>query len=143
MLGLGPTVRSSRPEVFLWKGVLIICSKLTGEHPCQSAIATLLSSHFGMSVLLQICCILSEHLFLRTPLDGCFWTVKEITGKFMKKVKIKNGKAQVKKSGTWLKIYYFSKTFQRISLGLKQIVLLFIETGFINTILSKINLYIQ
>ena len=57
----------------------------------------------------------------------------------MKKVKIKNGKAQVKKSGTWLKIYYFSKTFQRISLGLKQIVLLFIETGFINTILSKIN----
>ena len=61
----------------------------------------------------------------------------------MKKVKIKNGKAQVKKSGTWLKIYYFSKTFQRISLGLKQIVLLFIETGFINTILSKINLYIQ
>ena len=30
-------------------------------------------SHFGMDVLLQICCIFSEHLFLRTPLDGCFW----------------------------------------------------------------------
>ena len=61
----------------------------------------------------------------------------------MKTVKIKNGKAQVKKSATSLKINYFSSTFQRISLGLKQIVLPFIETGFINTILSKINLYIQ
>ena len=32
--------------------------------------ATLLKSHFGMGV--QICCIFSEHLFLRTPLEGCF-----------------------------------------------------------------------
>ena len=31
--------RSSHPEVFLWKGVLKICSKFTGEHPCQSAIS--------------------------------------------------------------------------------------------------------
>ena len=30
---------SSLPEVFLEKGVLKICSKLTGEHPCQSAIS--------------------------------------------------------------------------------------------------------
>ena len=30
--------------------------------------ATLLKSHFGMGVLLEICCIFSEHLFLRTPL---------------------------------------------------------------------------
>ena len=28
-------IRSSRPEVFLGKGVLKICSKFTGEHPCQ------------------------------------------------------------------------------------------------------------
>ena len=34
---------------------------------------TLLKSHFGMGVLLYICCIFSEHLFLRTPLDGCLW----------------------------------------------------------------------
>ena len=34
---------------------------------------TLLKSHFGMGVLLWICCIFSEHLVLRTPLDGCFW----------------------------------------------------------------------
>ena len=32
--------------------------------------------HFGMSVLLCIKfapCIFSEHIFIRTPLDGCFW----------------------------------------------------------------------
>ena len=34
--------RSSRPEVFLGKDVLKICSKFTGEHPCK---ATLLKSH--------------------------------------------------------------------------------------------------
>ena len=58
------------------------------------------------------------HIF-RTPLDGYFWTVKEITGKFMEKVKIRNDKAQVKKSATLLKIYDFWSTFQRISLGQK------------------------
>ena len=30
----------------------------------------LLKSHFGMGVLQKICCIFSEHLLLRTPLDG-------------------------------------------------------------------------
>ena len=58
----------------------------------------------------------------------------------MEKVKIKNGKARVKKCATLLKLDYFSSIFQRISLALKQIVLLLLETGFINTILSKINL---
>ena len=29
-----PVYRSSHPEVFLGKGALKICSKLTGEHPC-------------------------------------------------------------------------------------------------------------
>ena len=83
------------------KGVLKICCKFTGEHPCRSVIsiklqrkkcsenmqqiykktpmpkccrATLLKSHFGMGVLLQICCIFSKHLFLGTPLGGCFWS---------------------------------------------------------------------
>ena len=70
-------------------------------------------------------------------------TVKEITGKFIENVKRKNGKAQAKNSVTLRNIYYFTSTFQGISLGLAQFVLLFIKTGFINTILSKINLYIQ
>ena len=51
--------RSSPSEVFLGKGVMEICSKFTGEHPCRSMIsikllcfAALLESHFGMDVLL-------------------------------------------------------------------------------------------
>ena len=31
--------RSSHPKVFKGKGVLIICSKFTGEHPSRSAIS--------------------------------------------------------------------------------------------------------
>ena len=48
--------RSIRPEAFLEKGVLKICSKFTGEHPCRSviAIATLLKSHFGMGVAVNL-----------------------------------------------------------------------------------------
>ena len=38
--------RSSPSEVFLGKGVLKICSKLTGEHPCQSVISITLQSNF-------------------------------------------------------------------------------------------------
>ena len=42
--------------------------------------ATLLKSHFGMSVLLQIYCIFLQQPFLITPLEGCFclkktWTI--------------------------------------------------------------------
>ena len=38
--------RSSRPEVFSRKGVLKICSKFTGEHPCQSVISIKLLYNF-------------------------------------------------------------------------------------------------
>ena len=38
--------RSSHPEVFLVKGVLKICNKLTGDHPCRSVIPTKLQSNF-------------------------------------------------------------------------------------------------
>ena len=31
--------RSSRPEVFLEKDALKICSRFTGEHPCRSVIS--------------------------------------------------------------------------------------------------------
>ena len=52
---------SNPPEVFLEKCVLKICSKYTGEHPCQSVIsikqskqckAALLKPHFVLGVLL-------------------------------------------------------------------------------------------
>ena len=64
----------SSPEVFLGKGFLKIYSKFTGELPCRSVISinmyvTLLKSHFSMGFLLQICCIFSEHIFLKTLLE--------------------------------------------------------------------------
>ena len=40
----------------------------------QICFATLLKLHFCMAVLLKICCIFSQHLFLRAPLEGCFWS---------------------------------------------------------------------
>ena len=74
---------------------------------------------------------------------GLASTIKEVTGKFVETAKRKNGKAHVKKSAALLNIYCFTSTFQGISLGLKQFLLLFIKTSFLNTILLKINLYIQ
>ena len=38
--------RSSRPDVFLGKSVLKICSNFTGEHPCRSVISIKLQSNF-------------------------------------------------------------------------------------------------
>ena len=38
--------RSCHPELFLVKGVLKICSKLTEEHPCRSLISIKLQSNF-------------------------------------------------------------------------------------------------
>ena len=38
--------RSSRPEVFLGKEVLTICSKFTGQHSCRSVISIKLESNF-------------------------------------------------------------------------------------------------
>ena len=40
----GTPYKSSHPEVFLQKGVLKICSKFTGEHPCRSMISIKLQS---------------------------------------------------------------------------------------------------
>ena len=33
---------------------------------------TLVKSHFGIGILLYICCIFSKNVFFRTPLEGCF-----------------------------------------------------------------------
>ena len=40
------TNRSSRPEMFCEKGILKICSKFTGEHPCRNAISIKLLCNF-------------------------------------------------------------------------------------------------
>ena len=68
----------SHPEVFPEKGLLKICSKFKGEHPCRSAISIKLQSNFieitlFHGVFLKIYCIFSENFFLRKPLVDCFW----------------------------------------------------------------------
>ena len=65
--------RSSPSEVFLGKGALKVCSKFTEEQQCRSVSPTIeIAVQQGCSPvnLLHI----SEHLFLRTPLEGCFWS---------------------------------------------------------------------
>ena len=47
--------RSSYPEVLLRKGVLEICSKFTGEHPCRSVISIKLQSSFTEIALWHGC----------------------------------------------------------------------------------------
>ena len=59
--------RSSHSEVFYWKGILKICSKFTGEHPCGSAILIKLLCNF-IDIALQHGCssVNLLHIF-RTP----------------------------------------------------------------------------
>ena len=38
--------RSSHPKMFLGRGVLEICGKFTGDHPCRSVISMNLQSNF-------------------------------------------------------------------------------------------------
>ena len=61
--------------MFLGNGVQEICSKFTGEYPCRNAISIKLFCNLIKITLRHgcspvICCIFSEHLFLRTLLGG-------------------------------------------------------------------------
>ena len=60
-------VRSSRPEVFLGKGALKICNKLTGEHPCQCVISIMLQSNFVEIPLRHGCSPVSLLHIFRIP----------------------------------------------------------------------------
>ena len=59
--------RSSRPEVFLGKGVLKLCSKFTVEHPCQSVISINSQSNFIEITLRHGCSPVNLLHFFRTP----------------------------------------------------------------------------
>ena len=61
------TLLSSRPEVFLRKGVLKICSKFTGEHSCRSVISIKLQSNFNEITLWHGCSPLNLLHIFRTP----------------------------------------------------------------------------
>ena len=66
--------RSGLPEVFLGKAVLKICSKFAREHPCRSVILTKFQGNLIEITLWygRFPVNLSEKLFLRTSLEGCF-----------------------------------------------------------------------
>ena len=59
--------RSSRPEAFLRKGLLKICSKFTGEHPCRSAISVNVQSNFIDIALRHGCSPVNFLHIFRTP----------------------------------------------------------------------------
>ena len=59
--------RSSYPEVFVGKGVLKLCSKFTGEHPCRSAISIKLQSNFIEIALRHECSPVNLLHIFKTP----------------------------------------------------------------------------
>ena len=59
--------RSSPPEVFLGKGGLKICSKLTGEHPCRSLISIKLQRNFYEITLRHGCSLVNLLHIFGTP----------------------------------------------------------------------------
>ena len=59
--------RSSHSEVFYWKSVLKICSKFTGEHPCQSTISIKLQSNFIEIAFWHGCSPVNFLHIFRTP----------------------------------------------------------------------------
>ena len=77
--------RSSRPEAFLRKDVLKICSKFTEKHPCRSVILIKLQSNFIEIALLQHGCSpvnllhIFRTLFIRTTMEGCLWSSSRIS----------------------------------------------------------------
>ena len=71
-------IRSTHTQVSVGKGFLQIWSKLTGQLPCRSVILIKFHSNIieitpGHGYSPVNYCVFPEHLFLRIPLDGCFW----------------------------------------------------------------------
>ena len=58
---------AARPEVFLGKGVLKICSKFTGEHPWRSVISIKLLYNFTEITLRHRCSPVNKLHIFRTP----------------------------------------------------------------------------
>ena len=72
-----PRFRSSHPKVFLWRGVLKICSKFPGENQCRSVILIKLPSNFIEITLRHGCSpvklqLISRTLFPRNPSGWLF-----------------------------------------------------------------------
>ena len=61
-----PLFRSSRPIMFLRKGILKICGKFTGEHPCRGAISVKFLCNFIEIALWHGCSSVNLLLISRT-----------------------------------------------------------------------------
>ena len=59
--------QSSPTSLFLSRGVLKICSKFTGEHPCQSVISVKLLCSFIKIILRHGCSPLNMLHIFKTP----------------------------------------------------------------------------
>ena len=72
--------RSSPPKVFLLKGVLKVCSKFIGEHPCRSVISIRLQSNFIEITLLHGCSAVNLLHIFSTPFPKNFsgWLLKPL-----------------------------------------------------------------
>ena len=69
-------IELQKPELFLRKGVLKICSKFTGEYSCRRVISIMLQSNYIEIALRHGCSpvnLLHIFLFLGTPLVDCLW----------------------------------------------------------------------
>ena len=52
----------SSPEVFLWKGVLKMCSKFTGEHPSRNTISMKLQNYWNQTSAWVFSCKFAAYL---------------------------------------------------------------------------------
>ena len=68
--------RSSPPEVFLRKGVLKICSKFTGEHPCRSVISIKFQSNF-IKIALRFSCKIAACFQKTFSSENIWWAASD------------------------------------------------------------------
>ena len=59
-------IKSNHPEVYLGKGILKICSKFTGEHPCRSVISIKLLCSFIEIAIWHGCSPVNSRQIFRT-----------------------------------------------------------------------------
>ena len=105
-----PCFRYSHPKVFLWKGVLEICSKFTGEHPYRSMILIRLQSNFTEITLQHGCSPVKLLVISRTsfPRKISWWLLLPLrssreVGRRLQAIMIDNGQyyCRVKK---WIRL---------------------------------------
>ena len=64
-------IRSSHPDLFLGKGVLKICNKFTGEHPCRSVISIKLLKWVFFLEQQNSCTLTTVQRFIFIKVDSC------------------------------------------------------------------------